>query len=149
MTIRLVASAPVGAPLAMSTLGAGARSLRAPAMPSIVGRPRTGSNAPGWFTGPATATGADHEPPPLVDADISSKLWCEADETVPMPNTYAVPSLEVRTVQPSSGLRWPLFAAAPTGWTLHVSPPSLETPTCIWAGAALPFSMPTKLAQQT
>jgi len=31
--MRLVASAPVGAPLAMSTLGAGARSLRAPATP--------------------------------------------------------------------------------------------------------------------
>src|SRR5438270_347841 len=34
MTMRFVASAPVGAPLAMSTLGAGARSLRAPAMPA-------------------------------------------------------------------------------------------------------------------
>src|SRR5919197_2239615 len=47
ITIRLVASDPVGAPLAMSTLGAGAKSLRAPAIPSIVGRPRTGSNVPG------------------------------------------------------------------------------------------------------
>src|SRR6266568_6169488 len=84
ITMRFVASAPVGAPLAMSTLGAGARSLRAPAMPSIVGRPSTGSNAPGWFTGPATGTGEDHEPPPLVDTDINSKLWCEPDETVPI-----------------------------------------------------------------
>src|SRR5260370_1453182 len=37
----LVAPLPVGAPLAMSTLGAGARSLRAPAIPSISGRPCT------------------------------------------------------------------------------------------------------------
>src|SRR5712691_3857698 len=131
----------------MSTLGAGARSLRAPAMPSIVGRPSTGSNAPGWFTGPATGTEEDQVPPPLVDTDMSSKLWCEPEETVPTPNTYAVPSLEVRIVQPSSGLRWALLAAAPIGWMLHVSPPSLETPTCSWAGAALPFSWPTKLAQ--
>ena len=34
----------------MSTLGAGARSLRAPVMPSISGRPCTGSKIPGWFT---------------------------------------------------------------------------------------------------
>ena len=47
ITIRFVAPSPVGAPLAMSTLGAGARSLRAPAMPSIVGRPITGSTTPG------------------------------------------------------------------------------------------------------
>src|SRR5438309_7984482 len=73
MTIRLVASAPVGAPLAMSTLGAGARSLRAPATPSMTGRPRTGSKTPGWVTGPATGVGLDHVPPPLVDVDISSK----------------------------------------------------------------------------
>src|SRR6266851_4174222 len=65
MTIRFVASDPVGAPLAMSTLGAGARSLRAPAMPSIVGRPRTGSKMPGCVTGPATGVGCDHVSPPL------------------------------------------------------------------------------------
>src|SRR5919206_435254 len=59
MTMRSVASAPVGAPLAMSTLGAGARSLRAPAMPSITGRPCTGSKAPGWLTGPDTGRGRD------------------------------------------------------------------------------------------
>src|SRR2546421_492756 len=39
ITRRLLAPAPVGAPLAMSTEGAGARSLLAPATPSITGRP--------------------------------------------------------------------------------------------------------------
>jgi hypothetical protein len=41
-----VASVPVGAPLAMSTLGALDRSLLAPAMPSMVVRPSTGSRMP-------------------------------------------------------------------------------------------------------
>ena len=41
-------------------------------------------------------------------------------------------------VQPSSGLRWPLLAAAPMGCgALQVSPPSLETATFSCAGAAL------------
>src|SRR5712664_3530641 len=105
MTIRSVASAPVGAPFAMSTLGPGARSLRAPAMPSSVGRPRPASKRPGWVTGPATGVGDDHVPPPLVEVDISSKLLWPAEDTVPMPKTYAVPLLSVRTVHPSSGFR--------------------------------------------
>src|SRR4051794_38431479 len=87
ITIRFVASAPVGAPLAMSTLGAGARSLRAPATPSMTGRPCTGSNAPGWFTGPATGCGFENVRPPLVERDISSKACLFADDTVPTPNT--------------------------------------------------------------
>src|SRR5919199_3552002 len=75
ITMRLVASAPVGAPLAMSTLGAGARSLRAPAMPSIVGRPITGSGTPGWVTGPTTGVGRDHVRPPSNDFDMNSNAW--------------------------------------------------------------------------
>src|SRR3954471_19510128 len=98
MTIRFVASVPVGAPLAMSTLGAGARSLRAPATPSITGLPCTGSIAPGWVTGPATGVGRDQFPPPLVDTDISSKDWLPADGTLPTPKTYALPWLSVRIV---------------------------------------------------
>src|SRR3954463_1591338 len=112
MTIRFVASAPPGAPFAMSTLGARARSLRAPATPSITGRPRTGSTVPGCVTGPATGVAFDQLLPPSVDVDISSHASWPCDETVPTPNTYAVPSLAVRTVHPSVGLRWPLFAAA-------------------------------------
>jgi len=82
-----VASAPVGAPFAMSTLGAGARSLRAPAMPSITGRPSTGSNTPGCVTGPATGCGLDQVKPPSNERDMSSKAWCPCDETVPTPKT--------------------------------------------------------------
>src|SRR5881275_2629565 len=41
--ISFVASAPVGAPLAMSTLGIAARSDRAPAIPSSTHRPDTRS----------------------------------------------------------------------------------------------------------
>src|SRR3954467_5295475 len=100
ITIRFVASAPVGAPLAMSTLGAGARSLRAPATPSIVGRPCTGAKAPGWGTGPTTGPGRDQLAPPLVETDISSNAWWPREEEVPTPNTYALPALSVRIVQP-------------------------------------------------
>src|SRR3954454_201271 len=103
MTIRSVASDPVGDPLAISTLGAGARSLRAPATPSITGRPCTGSVTPGWVTGPATGENFDQLLPPSVERDISSKLWCPEEETDPTPNTYALPRLSVRIVQPSGG----------------------------------------------
>src|SRR5262249_20972093 len=103
--MRLVAPAPVGAPFAMSTLGAGARSLRAPATPSMTGRARTGSSAPGCVTGPATGVALDQCLPPSVDVDMSSNASWPWDESVPTPNTYAVPLLAVRTVQPSVGLR--------------------------------------------
>jgi len=43
-------------------------------------------------------------------------------------------------VQPSVGLRWPLFAAAVIWCCSQVSPPSCETPTNSGAGAAFPFS---------
>src|SRR6185312_11044735 len=111
MTMRLVASVPVGAPLAMSTLGAGARSLLAPAIPSITGRPCAGSTAPGCVTGPATGTARDQLEPPSVERDISSNASWPCEDTVPTPNTYAVPLLAVRIVHPSVGLRWPLLAA--------------------------------------
>src|SRR3954466_14252786 len=91
ITIRFVASTPVGAPLARSTLGAGARSLRAPATPSMTGRPCTGSNAPGWFTGPATGCGLDQFAPPLVERDMNSNGCLPPVTDVPTPNTYAVP----------------------------------------------------------
>src|SRR5918911_1661807 len=129
MTIRLVASAPVGAPLAMSTLGAGVRSLRAPATPSITGRPCTGSNAPGWLTGPDTARGRLHVDPPLSEVDMSSNGWGPACDTVPTPNTYARPRLSVRIVHPSVGLRWLLFAAAEIWCWVQVLPPSRDTAT--------------------
>src|SRR3954469_20915163 len=87
ITIRSVASAPVGAPLAMSTLGAGARSLRAPATPSITGRPCTRSTAPGCCTGPATGCGRDQFAPPLVERDMNSNGCLPPLTDVPTPKT--------------------------------------------------------------
>src|SRR5947209_4048981 len=96
----------------MSTLGAGARSLRAPATPSITGRPSTGSTCPGCVTGPATGWGLDQPDPPSVDCETNSNALPPADESVPTPKTYAVPLLSVRMVHPSIGFRCALFAAA-------------------------------------
>src|SRR5438105_10922011 len=144
--MRLVAPAPVGAPLAMSTLGAGAKSLRAPATPSMTALPCTGSNTPGWSTGPATEAGLEQLDPPSVERDMNSN-GCFALTSVPTPNTYAVPPLSVRIVHPSSGLRWLLLAAGVICCWLHVSPPSWETATISGAGVALPFSWPRNDAQ--
>src|SRR5438309_3832490 len=149
MTMRFVASFPVGAPFAMSTDGAVARSLRAPATPSCVGRPCTGSISPGCWIGPATLTGVPHVVPPLVERTMNSNGWCWAVESVPTPNTYATPWLSVRIVHPSSGLRCPVLAAGVTCWSDQLSPPSREAATINGAGTAWPFSCPLKLAQQT
>src|SRR5947199_7830662 len=121
--MRSVASDPVGAPFAMSTLGAGARSLRAPATPSMTGRPCTGSVAPGWLTGPATGRGRVHVEPPLSEVDMNSNGCLPAGTFVAMPKTYARPRLSVRIVQPSIGLRWLLSAAEEIGCCFHVLPP--------------------------
>src|SRR5947209_1786318 len=146
--MRSVAPTPVGAPLAMSTLGAGARSLRAPATPSMTGRPCTGSMTPGWVTGPATGDGLDHVDPPSVEVAMNSKACLPWDERVPTPKTYALPRLSVRIVQPSMGLRWALLAAAEIGCTVQVSPPSWDTAAWRGAGAALPWPAPPNDAQQ-
>src|SRR5260370_14130395 len=55
--------------------------------------------------------------------------------------------LSVRTVHPSMGLTWLLFAAAEIGCCVHVSPPSEETATS--RGAAPSRPLPLKFAQQT
>src|SRR6267143_2297480 len=66
-----------------------------------------------------------------------------------MPNTYALPLLSVRTVQPSIGLTFLLFAAGETSCCVQVVPPSEEVATSIGAGAALGlFSWPLNDAQQ-
>src|SRR2546423_13076660 len=142
MTIRSVASAPVGAPFAMSTLGAGARSLRAPAIPSITGRPSTGSKTPGCVTGPGTGRGFDQLVPPSSEVETNSNASCPDDESVATPNTYARPVLSVRIVQPSSGFRWVLLAAAVICCVRQVVPPSCDVATISGAGAAFPFSWP-------
>src|SRR6267378_7057141 len=119
--MRFVASVPVGAPFAMSTLGPGARSLRAPARPSIDGRPVLGSVMPGWVTGPTTGSGFDQLTPPSVDRESASNA---SPPLAPMPKRYALPLLSDRTVHPSVGFRLRLFAAAPTCCCVQVSPPS-------------------------
>jgi hypothetical protein len=55
----------------MSTLGPLARSLRAPAMPSITGRPVTGSTTPG-STAAARSAGPVKCAPPSADLYIIS-----------------------------------------------------------------------------
>src|SRR3954453_1591119 len=126
MTSRFVASPPVGAPLAMSRLGAGARSLRAPATTSMTALPCTGSKTPGWLTGPTTARGRLHVEPPLSDVDRNSNACLPPETFVPTPKTYARPRLSVRIVHPSIGLRWLLLAAEVIGCCVHVSPPSCD-----------------------
>src|SRR4051794_4504464 len=66
ITIRLFASAPEGAPLAMSTDGAGDRSDRAPPTPSITQRPIEGSKALHVSYAVNSAWGRAHDLPPSV-----------------------------------------------------------------------------------
>src|SRR5216684_1351508 len=145
-TIRLVASEPVGAPLAMSIEGAHVKSLRAPATPSSTGRPWTGSNSPGWVSAPGIRMGRPQLWPPSVDGTRYSKC-CLVIGSVPMPKTYTLPLLSVRIVQPSSGWICPLLAAAVTCFCVHVLPPSVEVATISGAGTACPFSWLRNVAQ--
>src|SRR6266513_5153996 len=66
-TISLVASAPVGAPLAMSTLGIAIRSFLAPAGPSLLQRPATGSKKKHEAFICMKSTGRPQVVPPVVD----------------------------------------------------------------------------------
>src|SRR5262249_39061314 len=145
ITIWLVASVPVGAPLAMSTLGPNARSLRAPATPSITGRPMTGSTTPG-LTAVATSVGPVKWAPPSVDLYI---IWNDVPPRRPTPNAYTLPWLSVRTVQPSGWPLMPLSVAGPTCFRTQVLPPSVDRATISGVGNAVPFSCPRKSAQQT
>src|SRR6185437_2760097 len=145
MTIWSVASVPVGAPFAMSTLGPSARSERAPAMPSRVGRPRAGSMTPGETAG-ATSCSAPKWAAASVDLYMVSN---EEPLRVAMPNTYTLPLLSVRTVQPSGWLLLPLSAAGATWRVVQVLPPSLETETLSGVGRAWPLELLRNDAQQT
>src|SRR5436305_4365423 len=147
-TMRLVASTPVGEPLAMSTEGAVARSLRAPATPSSTDRPCTGSSTPGWVTAPGIWMGRPQFWPPSVEGTMYSKFSLVAG-SVPMPKTYTLPRLSVRIVQPSSGWICVLLAAAVTCFCVQVLPPSVEVATINGAGVPRPFSWPLNEAQHT
>ena len=116
MTIRFVAPAPLGALLAMSTDGAGERSLRAPPTPSSTQRPIDGSNALQVSKAWKMFTGRVQWRPPSEDLII----WiCPAAAVVALKpnwksNTYTTPWESVRTVQPlrPKPLRlWMLFVA--------------------------------------
>jgi hypothetical protein len=111
ITMWLVAPLPVGAPLAMSTLGAGARSLRAPATPSIVGRP-WGVDDPRLIhgaddrrlgrPGPATIAGHRHQ----LKGLLAGRLHRSDAEDVGVAQAVGADGAAV------GGLRWPLLAAA-------------------------------------
>src|SRR5215469_18053300 len=66
-TISLVASVPVGAPLAMSMLGIAIRSFLAPAGPSMLQRPATGSKKKQAAFICMKSTGRPQLLPPVVD----------------------------------------------------------------------------------
>src|SRR5499425_1945059 len=66
-TISLVASVPVGAPLAISMLGMAIRSFLAPAGPSLLHRPATGSKKKQEAFICMKSTGRPQVSPPVVD----------------------------------------------------------------------------------
>src|SRR5918911_5115699 len=70
-TISFVASRPVGAPFAMSTLGAAERSIRAPAYPSITQRPSIGSTKKHGSTIETTSCSFVQCLPPSNDLNIA------------------------------------------------------------------------------
>src|SRR5215472_1048010 len=123
-TISLVASAPVGAPLAISMLGMAIRSIRAPAGPSMVQRPSTGSTKKQPVFVCMKSTGRPQLLPPVVDfTTVCAPLFPVLGKRVK--KSYTFPWLSVRTVHP-----WKLLTTVVGGATrcvLHVTPPSLDT----------------------
>src|SRR5687767_5223175 len=126
--MRSVALFPNGAPLAMSTLGAAARSFRAPAMPSMTHRKVTGSTKKQGSVTWYRASGRVHFRPPSNDL---TTMWVPSGgrnvngDWNCSKNTYTTPWLSVRMVQPDwphrvGGTLW----AADTCLDSQVSPPS-------------------------
>src|SRR6266516_3001005 len=141
-TISFVASAPVGDPFAMLTLGEAARSFRAPAIPSSTQRPMTGSM---WKHGSTTSSNGVafvQLLPPSVDVNMTCWL-CVGSENGGAnrsPKMYAVPVESVRTVQPEmpKPLALLLFGSVPAGascFESQVDPPSPESRTVNGTGA--------------
>src|SRR5215211_2515803 len=142
-TIWSVASAPVGAPLAMSTLGK--LLVRAPATPSKVKRPCTGSKAP-QSTTLATVWGCSKVWPPSKER---RRMIADCRCTDPAQNTYTTPSESVRTAQPWRPPVWALLVAALSWRRCQVSPASVERANTTGSGAALPCPEPRKATLQT
>ena len=103
-TMRFVASVPVGAPFAMSTLGTDARSVRAPVYPSITHRPESGSTKKHGSVFVNSVLAFDQCLPPSADLN----MICEPRVGSPLidgfwnfsANRYATPWLSVRIVHP-------------------------------------------------
>src|SRR6266480_3620646 len=125
-TISFVAPAPAGAPLAMSTLGMAIKSFRAPAGPSLLQRPATGSKKKQEAFICMKSTGRPQLSPPVVDLIIVCVPLFEVLEKC-VKNVYTFPWLSVRTVHPwwtaltvVGGATWCAF---------QVRPPSVDTAT--------------------
>src|SRR5262249_32392866 len=128
-TISFVAPAPVGAPLAMSTLGIAIRSFRAPAGPSLLQRRATGSKKKQEVFICMKSTGRPQVSPPVVDftrvcAPLRSVVVMEGKC---VKNAYTPPWLSVRTVHPW----WTALTVVggATRCVFHVWPPSADTAT--------------------
>src|SRR5262245_18425609 len=134
-TNSLVASVPVGAPLAMSTLGIAIRSIRAPAGPSLLHRPATGSKKKQEAFICMKSTGRPHVVPPLDDV---TRLCAPSFEVLDkcVKNAYTFPWLSVRTVHPSRVLA---ALGGATWCALLVWPPSVDTATDGNSGKLLPL----------
>src|SRR6516225_10956691 len=123
-TISLVASVPVGAPLAISTLGIAIRSFLAPAGPSLLQRPATGSVKKQEAFICMKSTGRPQLSPPVVDFTMVCVPLFEVLEKC-VKKSYTFPWLSVRTVQP-----WKVALVVVGGATwcvFHVTPPSADT----------------------
>src|SRR5581483_3007502 len=134
-TMALVAPWPVGAPLAMSTLGAADRSIRAPAKPSITHRPSTGSTKKHGSVMATVSCSLVQCTPPSNDLNIAC---AGAGPPKRVRNRYTTPWLSVLIVQPSRNPNFRNELPPPElpgicRWT-HVVPPSAEDATMIGTG---------------
>src|SRR5919198_3524862 len=149
-TIMLVASAPVGAPLAMSTLGAAARSVRAPVNPSITHRPDSGSMKKQGSVIRNSVRGLVQWTPPSNDCSSTWAPWVGSPVSAGFwnisANTYTTPWLSVRTVHPDSpnsvGPRPPVPAGV-TCLVRQLLPPSGEVAIISGAGELAGRCCPT------
>src|ERR1700746_671599 len=123
-TISLVASVPVGAPLAMSMLGIAIRSFLAPAGPSLLQRQATGSKKKQEAFICMKSTGRPQVVPPLDDfTKVCAPLFEVLEKWVK--KSYTSRWLSVRTVHP-----WKLLLTVVGGATrcvFQVTPPSADT----------------------
>ena len=97
ITTSSLASAPEGAPAAMSMLGN--TGARAPATPSMVKRPWTGSTWPTLPIGRTITRGRSKLAPPSKDRAWKNTPW-RVWMSVPTQTTNTVPWLSVRIPQP-------------------------------------------------